>query len=66
MRQYKACVSCKNKYDVDGYDTPTSVLCKSCTLIGRRLAEKFNEMLNDPRTGLAELESYINEWYVIA
>lgn len=66
MRLTRVCIRCKVRLTPAEFDTPNDVCCKSCSLIGKRLIQKFAEMVESPVTGLADLGLYLDEWYVIA
>jgi hypothetical protein len=65
MRQYRTCSSCRNKLEPNEFDSADDVWCRSCSLIGKRLNQKFTEMVESPITGLVSLGQYLDEWYVI-
>lgn len=65
MNQFRICAKCKKKYNINEFDTRMETLCNTCRLVGKRLAEKFNEMLNSNDTGLGELDRYLEELYVM-
>jgi hypothetical protein len=65
MKQFRLCMSCNNKYDMNEFATADAIWCKSCSLIGKRMLEKFKEMIEAPVTELAELEVFLDEWYMM-
>jgi hypothetical protein len=65
MRQYRECITCKNKYDLKEFDGKVNRVCRACCLIGKRLTRKFDEMVADGTNGLSELNSYLDNLYVM-
>lgn len=66
MGQFRTCQKCKVARPITEFEDSKTIWCKSCSLVGKRMLAKFAAMVESPITGLADLDLFLDGWYVIA